>query len=150
MDDITSDSSNRIILRRLQRNEADDANSLYIENEHGEYVDGEEECVDYVPEGAADMGWLGYFVGRNKHLQKLVINSFLTRDVIAPFLRGVNRNTSIKGIEFANINLLGGQVFTMLGSFFKSNHNLTSIIIHNCGFGDEGVRLLFVCIGDWE
>ena len=35
-----------------------------------------EGCIDYVPEGADDMGWLGYFVGKNNHLKNLFIRPF--------------------------------------------------------------------------
>ena len=107
VDDISADVNNRIVLRRLQRNEAieyirtdsfesddDDMNNdiLYIQNHH--YRNGED-CVDYVPEGADDMGWLGYFIGKNEHLKKLFIRSFTptpaasVRDVIEPFLEGL-------------------------------------------------------------
>ena len=41
----------------------------------------------------------------------------------------------------------GGEIFTMLGSFFKNNHNLTSIIINNCVWGDEGGRLFALALG---
>ena len=80
VDDIATDSNNRIVMRRLKRNVNDDEitdpdqrKSLWIQNEHDK--DGEE-CVDYVPEGVHDMGWLGYFVGKHEHLQQLFIEPF--------------------------------------------------------------------------
>ena len=74
VDDISTNSNNRIVLRRLQRNNANDYNgSLYIENQQEE--DGED-CTEYVPEGSDDMGWLGYFVGKHEHLQQLFIEPF--------------------------------------------------------------------------
>ena len=45
------------------------------------------------------------------------------------------------------MDLLGGEVFTMLGSFFQNNHNLTNIKVFNCDFGDEGCRLFALAIG---
>ena len=45
------------------------------------------------------------------------------------------------------MNLLGGDMFTMLGRFFKHNHNLTSINISACVFGDEGSRLFALALG---
>ena len=112
VDDISTNSNNRIVLRRLQRNNANDYNgSLYIENRHEE--DGED-CTEYVPEGSDDMGWLGYFVGRNEYLERLYIESFTPTseasvlDVLEPFLRGVSRNKSIRDIGFAEVDLLGG------------------------------------------
>ena len=38
-------------------------------------------------------------------------------------------------------------MFTMLGPFFQNNHNLTSIYITSCGFGDEGSRLFALALG---
>ena len=110
-------------------------------------------CVEYCPEGADDMGWLGYFVGKNDHLQSLVIKPFTpssgasVRGVIVPFLRGVNQNKSIQEIIFAFIDLLGGNIFTMLTPFFINNHNLIKIEVHNCDFGDEGSRLFALALG---
>ena len=141
VDGIVTNSNNRIVLRRLKRNDANDElglglyESLFIQHQHDD--DGER-CRDYVPEGTNDMGWLGYFVGKNNHLKRLYIHSFTptsgasVRDVIGPFFRGVNCNKSIQEIFFSGVDLLGGEVFTMLGSFFKNNHNLTKIIITDC------------------
>ena len=101
----------------------------------------------------SDMGWLGYFVGQNDHLKNLFIHPFTptsgasVRDVIVPFLRGVNRNKSIRQIGFCAIDLLGGDLFTMLGPFFQNNYNLTVITINECDFGDEGARLFAVALG---
>ena len=151
VDDITINSNNRIVLYRLRRNEASQyTNSLYIENEH--HYDGER-CIDYVPEGADDMGWLGYFIGKNDHLEELNIRPFeptsgdSVRDVMEPFLRGINNNKSIQKIDFTNVDLLGGEMFTMLGPFFQSNCNLTFININECNFGDEGGRLFALALG---
>ena len=145
VDDIATNSNNRIVLRRLRRNDANDENndSLWIQNVHDK--DGED-CIDYVPEGTYDMGWLGYFVGKNEHLRKLNIRSF--RDVIEPFLRGVNRNKSIREIGFYDVDLLGGEMFTMLTPFFQNTYNLTTIIINDCNFGDEGCRLFALALGN--
>ena len=158
VDDIATNSNNRIAMRRIKRNEADavddnNSNALYIRNYHYDEGDG---CVDYCPEGADDMGWMGYFAGKNKHLQELNIRPFeptsgsSVRDVIKPFLKGVSRNKSIREIDFNGVDLLGGEMFTMLGSFFQNNYNLTNIIINNCIWGDEGGRLFTLALGSCE
>ena len=152
VDDITTNSNNRIVMRRIKRNDANDENNeLYIQHRHDNYG---EDCVNYVPEGADDMGWLGYFIGKNEHLKKLHMNGAFTpssgssvRDVMEPFLRGISRNKSIQEINFTVMDLLGGEMFTMLSSFIKNNHKLTSIDISNCDFGDEGCRLFALAIG---
>ena len=158
VDDIAKNSNNRIVMRRIKMNDVtfdanDDNNesfSLWIQNHHD--VNGEG-CVDYVPEGAYDMGWLGYFVGKNNHLKRLYINSFTPtsgsslRDVLDPFFRGVSSNKSIKKIDLAGMDMLGGEVFTVLGPFFKNISSLTDIDINNCVWGDEGGRLFALAIG---
>ena len=65
VDDIARNSNNRIVMRRIKRNNADENDELWIQNEHDEDEDGED-CIDYVPEGTDDMGWLGYFVGKHE------------------------------------------------------------------------------------
>ena len=129
---------------------------MWIQNEHDEDGDEDEDwedCIRYFPEGAYDMGWLGYFVGKNDHFEQLVIRPFTptsgssVRDVFGPFFRGVCNNKSIQTISFSGVDLLGGEVFTMLGSFFKNNHNLINIHIDECAFRDEGVRLFALAIG---
>ena len=76
VEDISTDSNsnNQHVLRRLKRNEADDKKTLWIQNEHED--DDDEECTDYVPEGADDMGWLGLFIGKNDHVEELNIRPF--------------------------------------------------------------------------
>ena len=151
VDDIATNSNNRIVMRRIKRNEAKFADDeLWIQNQHNDYG---EDCTEYVPEGAYDMGWLGYFIGKNEHLEHLYIMPFeptsgaSVRDVIVPFFRGVSRNKSIRRIDFTNTDLLEGKVFTMLTPFFRHNHNLTDINIEECDFGDEGCRLFALAIG---
>ena len=70
IEDIATNDNNRIVLNRMKRNRADDTDILYIQNRHDENGKG---CIDYVPEGAHDMGWVGYFVSKSSHLEKLYI-----------------------------------------------------------------------------
>ena len=152
VDVIAADSRNRIILRRLQRNDSDVATALWIQNEYDE-DEHYEDFIDYCPEGANDMGWLGYFVGKNEHLRDLHICPFTStsgssiRDVIEPFFRGVSSNNAIQTITFTRMDLLGGEVFTMLTPFFKDNYNLANININNCDFGNGGCRLFALALG---
>ena len=150
VDDIAKNMNNRIILRRLQRNDTADENykSLCIQNHDNAHA--------YVPEGAYDMGWLGYFIGKNQHLEDLYIHIVAftpisvasVRDVMEPFLRGISHNKSIRDIHFANVDLLGGDMFTMMGTFFQNNHCLTDININHCAWGDEGGRLFALALGN--
>ena len=152
VEDIATNGNNIIVLSRLQRNndEADVDKALWIQNNHDEEGEG---CVDYCPEGPKDMGWLGYFVGRHKHLLELYIRDFeptsgeSVRDVLEPFFRGVSNNKSIRKVDFNDTDLLGGKVFTMLGPFFKNNSYLTCLAVNECNFGEGECRSLALAIG---
>ena len=152
VDDIATNSNNRIVLRRLKRNDANDENngSLRIQNYHDQ---NGEHASTYSPEGVDDMGWLGFFIGKNDHLEELLMRSFIptsgasARDVMEPFLRGVSRNKSIREIIFLRMDLLGGGAFTMLSPFFKNNHNLTHINVNNCVLEMRGYVCLLWLLG---
>ena len=149
IDDIATNDNNRLMLSRIKRNNPEDHDKLYIHNQHDE---NGEDCEDYVPEGIDDMGWLGYFVGRNEQLRQL---SFISpvppsgisiAEVLEPFLMGVSRNKSITRLDFECMNLLGGRVFTMLNPFFESGP-LVNLNIYDCHLEDDGWRLLALAIG---
>ena len=152
IDDISSNNNNRIVLRRIKRNSLDDENNqdLYIQSQHDD--DGED-CVDYVPEGAYDMGWLGYFIGKNEQLRRLFIRDFepssgaSVTEVLEPFFMGLNYNKSITTLDFSSMDLLGGRVFTMLGPFFENCLTFTDLTVGYCHMGDDGWRLLALAIG---
>ena len=135
MKDITSKKNNRVIIERMRRNNADDEFNTFLRICDDD--DDQEGVNDYFPEGAEDMGWLGYFVGRNDHLKELYLRFFDTMsiDVIKPFFSGVANNKSICKLNFFGMDLLGGKIFTMLGPFFKNTDNLEEIYIEDCNFG---------------
>jgi len=156
VEDITTDESNRIILERMRRNSADAKSNtnttiLYICDDEEERVVGEA-CIEYVPEGAHDMGWLGYFVGRNDHLKELSFRTFVPTsgasfiDVIKPFFSGVANNQSITYINFYGMDLSDGKIFTMMGQLFKNNNNLVTISMEDCNFGVEGSRVFALAL----
>jgi len=70
VEDIATNESNRDILRRIKRNCPSGGNILYIQNQHGGSRSG------YIPEGVEDMGWLGYFVGKNNHIKELYLRGY--------------------------------------------------------------------------
>ena len=150
VEDIAANDNNRIMLSRMKRNSSADHDKLYIQNGHD--CDGED-CEDYVPEGTKDMGWLGYFIGRNENLRQLSFYPFTSTsgagvsDVLEPFFTGVNNNRSIHKLDFYDMDLLGGRVFTIMGPFFENNSNLSRIIINDCNLENDGWRLLALAIG---
>ena len=68
------------------------------------------------------MGWLGYFVGKSDHLEHL----------LEPFFRKIYSRNRIQWC-----GPIGGRDVYNAGSFFQNNHNLTSITISHCVWGDE-------------
>jgi len=157
IEDIASNDNNRLILHRLKRNSGDDEYNqiLYIQKLNDSRITIQEvECEedDYTPEGAYDMGWLGYFIGKNNHLKELDLSSFTRADteLIEPLLRGVNNNKSIDKLNFYGTDLLGGRVFTMLVPFFTNNDNFVTISTEECVLGEEEARLLALAIGSFN
>ena len=148
IEDIAIGVNNRIVLRRIKTNSAGDDynNSLYIQNQHDD-SDGEEGMY-YVPEGAKDMGWLGYFIGKNDQLRELCFKTFTpTSGEVKPFFRGIVNNKSIRELNFEGMDLLDGRVFDILSPFFKNNTNLEVLTIEDCPLEAEGSRLLALAIG---
>jgi len=150
IDDIATNDNNRLMLRRIKRNDKSDRQNLWIQNQHDQ--DGEA-CEDYVPEGTNDMGWLGYFIGKSDYFKELFITVFTpssgasVMEVLEPFIRGVNNNKSIRELSFDSVDLLGGKMFSMLSPFFENNPNLRGVAIDNCHLGDDGARLLTLTLG---
>ena len=152
VDDIATDDTNRIVLRRIKSNEIridDDgceiSKDLYIQNEHDD--DDGEDCVDYVPESAYDMGWLGYFIGNSDRIEDLHLSAFTptsgasVAEVLDPFFKGLSGNKSITTLDFGSMDLLGGRVFSMMGRFFENSCSLANLKIHRCQLGDDGWHL---------
>jgi len=99
---------------------------------------------DYIPDKDEDMGWLGYYISNNTHLQ--VLNFYITV-VNESFYKEMSRNKSINEIYFNGNITLDGNVFRMMGPFFKHNHNLTRIELDECEFGVNGARQLSLALG---
>ena len=153
LEDITNNEINLIMLSRIRRNNAADSEILYIQNEQEIDLDiGEtgEDCIDYIPEGDKDMGWLGYFIGKNNHLKELYFRYVegMSIDIIKPFVMGLNNNKSITSLDFGRgMDLFDGEIFTMLGPFFENNKNLTNLAVKESNLEDDGWRLLALALG---
>ena len=132
MEDITSDDVNRDILSRLKENDPE-FYEMWVTYAR------DDEC-DYCPEGSLDIGWLGYFIGKNSTLKELHLgpNPFqgLKNSAIESFCRGVNRNRSIETIQFSNTE----EIFRLLCPFLENNRNLSKLELTACQFDAECAR----------
>eukprot|EP00984_Skeletonema_dohrnii_P023868 scaffold12966_cov78-Skeletonema_dohrnii-CCMP3373.AAC.1 len=113
LDDITSCEDNAEILRRLR----DQYTSLDAIRITDQYSDNS--CF-IVGEGD-DLGWLGYFIGKSKYLEKLIIYSWGEGENIEAFIEGINRNQSIDSLHICTD--LRGVSFRNLRPFFRNNYN---------------------------
>ena len=140
--EITTDETNREILRRLKENDPDFV-GMWVKD------DREDNC-DYCPEGAHDMGWLGYVIGKNTILRKLNLRTNIfqrfNNSAIEAFCTGVNSNRSIQIIRFSIMDLSGGEIFQSLRPFFGSNSNLAELKVQKCVFGIGCARQLSVAL----
>jgi len=152
INDIATTDNNKFILNNISRRNVNIIKGATENSEQLWIRDEVEDHTDYRPEGISDMGWLGYFVGKNEHIKKLFIRDFEVPygvsllEILEAFLRGVNNNKSITTLDF-RMDLLGGRVFTMLGPFFENSATLAHLQIDQCTLGDDGWRLLALAIG---
>ena len=138
IEDIKTDDVNREILRKLKENDPN-FDKVYVRNQEGHRFANE-----YCPEGARDLGWLGYYIGRNTTLKELFLHSDLfegfSKNKIHQFCVGVSRNRSIQKIFFGWMDLSGGEIFHSLSPFFRNNHNLSKLVVEDCQFWSVCVR----------
>jgi len=149
IEDISSNEHNQEILRRLKENDPSFfqlwiCNENQIHNQIG-YV------FDFCPNNGEELGWLGYYIGKNTTLKHLYISSTPSPSCnagIEDFRRGLGRNNSIRKLSFFNHRRLDGQIFHMLDLFFKTNDNLNGIEVTNCILGVDSVRQLSLALGE--
>ena len=141
IEDISTDETNREILRWLKENNPDFDELVVCSTRDEDNLFGDSE---YCPKSANDMGWLGYFIGQNTTLRELELRSFedINDKAIETFCAGVNINRSIKKIAFSNMDLSGGDIFQSLRPFFENNSNLSKVLVERCQFGAGCVRRL--------
>ena len=95
IEDITSDETNRGILRKLKANDTEFDDLVVSEEEH--YRDDR----DYCPEDTRSLGWVGYYIGKNTYLRELILRPVRDfNNIIETLCRGVNCNRSIQKIAF--------------------------------------------------
>ena len=126
IEDITSDETNQEILRKIKENDPE-FDTLWV-------IDDRQDNFDYVPEGSLDIGWLGYFIGKNTILREIYFHWSVLKD-FHKFFKGVNRNRSIQKLTFLYMDLSGGEIFQSLGPFFQNNGNLSKLELTACQFG---------------
>ena len=140
IEDITTDATNRNILRRLKEN---DPNFVEMSVSVAGRVAG---GTSFSPTSARDMGWLGYFISKNTNLRELNFQSNLLGcvciDAIESFCRGVNSNRSIEKIRFDSMDLSGGEIFQSLRPIFENSRSMSEFEATKCSFGSGCAREL--------
>uniref|UniRef100_A0A7S2P416 Uncharacterized protein n=1 Tax=Skeletonema marinoi TaxID=267567 RepID=A0A7S2P416_9STRA len=135
LEDITSSNNNAEVLQRLRDNDRrwGFQDTLFIEEAYDGNDDGDD-MVFMISEGD-DLGWLGYFIGRNQSLDALAIH-FLPqeRERVDAFIKGVNYNRSLREFSLVYPMDLG---LHNLCSFFRDNNNLRSIHLCRSQIGRE-------------
>ncbi|KAK1737925.1 leucine-rich repeat protein, partial [Skeletonema marinoi] len=133
LEDITSSAHNADILRRLRDNDLASTEvgegALYI-------MDYDSNCDDsfFVKEGD-DWGWLGYFIGRNKHIRDLHLYCLpKDRDQVGAFMKGVKDNRSIQCFDFSD-GVRGDVIIDSLVPFIIHNANLKELCLRSVDLG---------------
>eukprot|EP00985_Skeletonema_marinoi_P029613 scaffold28378_cov223-Skeletonema_marinoi.AAC.17 len=120
LEDITSCENNAEILQQLR-----DQDTIFYTLR---ITDDDIADDDYfvVSEGD-DLGWLGYFIGKSKYLEDLLIYSWGEGQNIEAFMEGINHNESIDLFHIGTD--LRGVSFRNLGPFFRNNNSLVQLEI---------------------
>ncbi len=136
--DITSDEYNAGILAMLRDNDPTFTSILIS-------IDDEGDFSFQVREGD-DLGWLGYFLGKNDQVKRLYMdfpNDFNLKH-IDEFFRGLGRNRSI---EMLYIGRSLGESFQGLVPFLSNNSSLRDLEINSFDIGLECARSITLLLG---
>jgi hypothetical protein len=117
--EITSSDENAEILRRLRDNDPElgDSDGLWIA-QHDDYDNSQ---FDYfVIQEGDDLGWLGYFIGRNTTLTTLIIILPEDREQITGLFRGIERKKSIGDLEICGDHVFGEAVLSSVSTMIQS------------------------------
>eukprot|EP00984_Skeletonema_dohrnii_P033733 scaffold31257_cov83-Skeletonema_dohrnii-CCMP3373.AAC.3 len=145
LEDITSSAHNAEILRGLRDGEtAWAAKCLDIGKEfNDDYEDDdeeEEEQKGFVVREGDDCGWLGYFIGRNKHVEHLSIQR-MSEEQIRVLMKGVKDNRSIQFVRISN-KVRGDVIIDSLAPFIRHNVNLKELCVWSVDLGLDGAHSL--------
>ncbi len=133
---ITSSEKNAEILRKLRDDEWDEETELSVDIFGvGEY---------FYPKEGGELGWLGYFIGRNNQIRELNVGSCLPEDDdhVDAFMKGLNRNRSIAELVFTHCDIDLGS----LGSFIINNSNLRDLRLTGIEIGLESAQFLAMAL----
>jgi hypothetical protein len=142
LQDITSCEGNANILRMIRDGDPNWTNSLYITSEEDE----DDLMNEFVVGEGDDLGWLGYFVGKDEVLEDLTIYYLPDGgDQINKFFEGMSQNRSIKTLQLCTE--IGADGWSRLGSFFETNRNLSGFMVEDFVIGQESARNLALALG---
>ena len=140
INDITSNNVNRDILQCLKDDKPFETLCIHP----GPPSAGtSQDYYDYIPEDGEDIGWLGYYIGRNTKLHKLHFSKIIDNE---SFYKEMSRNNYMQKININNLDMSDGKMIHNLDYFFKTNQNLSEFQIVRCQFGIEGIRQLSLTI----
>ena len=126
IEDITSDETNQEILLKIK-------GKFRIPTFVELYIDpgGTQRSHCYVPGGAHDSGWLGYFIGKNTSLKALYLESNPFEGfngAIETFCEGVNSNRSLERMRITTIYAnLWFMTATLVLGVHASSHGAKSL-----------------------
>eukprot|EP00984_Skeletonema_dohrnii_P011454 scaffold4580_cov73-Skeletonema_dohrnii-CCMP3373.AAC.5 len=133
---VTSSQQNKNILARLRN---DDPDFTYIS-----IADESQDEGDFVAREGDDLGWLGYFVGNNEHLEGLYIDNFPDNLNIDAFLRGLGHNRSIQSVQiYTDL----WESFQSLVPFLRNNTSLSHLTFGSFNIGLQCARNIASLLG---
>ena len=151
VNDIASNQRNREFLQWIKNNDKEFTDMWLLGNDSE--VTGEDDEADYRPTGSYELGWLGYYLGKNTQLKHLRLGALDTIvGDMEQFFRGLRKNSSIQNLTLSDYDVEHAKnpyhFFSMLTPCLSYNKALTKLNFHSCCLGDEGSRLLSVALGE--
>ena len=137
LEDITSSQHNADILAMLRDNDPD-IRCISIADMLEDFG------ADFVVREGNNLGWLGYFVGRNKQLEGLSIENFPDHLNIDAFLRGLGYNRSIQNLR---ISTDLGESSQTLVPFLRNNNSLRDLTLIGFNIGLQCARHIASLLG---
>lgn len=135
---ITTSRRRSRLLRRLRSN-SPQLTELFINHGNAEH--------SYYPRSADELKWLGYFIGRNSVLKKLIVAGFRSESNITTkdgevFCERLKQNESIERLELADMSGETSFRVEMFGPVLENSRSINTLRVQLCDLDAEAAEVL--------
>ena len=144
IEDITSDSINQEILRSLKENDPDFVKLYVRDTPTNNYLRKNRPFNEYRPGRAQEVGWLGYFIGKNTLLRELRLCSVKieSNNVIETIIEALGAHPQLEKLFLIDMNMGRYESMMALVALLRVTSDLHTLDLCNNSIYDEGVEAL--------